>query len=185
MSFESVKDEVVAEIHALVAKLEALFHKAAPQSPAPASAPVEVAASQTVADPATNVAPHATNPTDGLFGKGATDPNYIDPRFPNGTQAPASTFDPKKTTLDVSDAGHLFEPSPDTTYTLTGPLAVSVMVDGEEVLSEKATVSLDEAEAAPVAGAGMGWAARVGEGQHTLRVVHNVTTGRVRVQVNP
>jgi hypothetical protein len=182
MSFESVKDEVVAEIHALVAKLEALFHKAAPvQSPAPASATVEVAASQTVADPASNVA----NPTDAMFGKGATDPNYIDPRFPNGIQAPASSFDPKKTTLDVSDAGHLFEPSPDTTYTLTGPLAVSVMVDSEEVLTEKATVSLDGAEAVPVAGAGMGWAARVGEGQHTLRVVHNVTTGRVRVQVNP
>jgi hypothetical protein len=46
MSFETVKDEVVAEIHALVAKLEALFHKAkaveaepavvAPASPAPA-----------------------------------------------------------------------------------------------------------------------------------------------------
>jgi hypothetical protein len=180
MSFESVKDEVVAEIHALVAKLEALFHKAAPvQSPAAASAPVEVAVA--VSDPATNVA----NPTDAMFGKGATDPNYIDPRFPNGTQAPASSFDPKKTTLDITDAGHLFEPSPDTTYTLTGPLAVSVMVDGEEVLSEKATVSLDGAEAVPVAGAGMGWAARVGEGQHTLRVVHNVTTGRVRVQVNP
>ena len=146
MSFESVKDEVVAEIHALVAKLEALFHKAAPvQSPAPASAPVEVAAAQAVLDPVTNVAPHATNPTDGLFGKGATDPNYVDPRFPNGT-APAanSSFDPNKTALTLDDHGKNLHvgPGPFTrTLSLPDGYAGEVRIEVEKI-ADKADDSL-------------------------------------------
>jgi hypothetical protein len=97
-------------------------------------------------------------------------------------QGSAPAFDPYKTVLDSSDIGGLFEPRFGmTTYTITGLLRVFLVIDGAEVLTEKASLSVDGGP--PQDATVNGTQARIGEGSHRVVVQHNVSTGRVRLQV--
>jgi hypothetical protein len=97
-------------------------------------------------------------------------------------QAVGPAFNARKTVLDASDVGGLFEPQAGTTsYTVTGPLKVFLVIDGTEVLTEKASLSVDGGPAKDATVNGT--IGEVPAGRHTVLVRHNVVAGRVRLEV--
>jgi hypothetical protein len=94
--------------------------------------------------------PVGVNPTVGSMGAGATDPNYVDPRFPNGVPSLVAdpSFDPYRTSINCpADYGKLFK-----THTGSRSLNVSaaqrcrfwLLQDGQETPGRFASWRVDD-----------------------------------------
>lgn len=170
MTLHDLFVELEADVAALFARFRCHPAVVAAVEPAAPAAPV---AEPPVA-PVQPVAPVEPPP------QVISDPAPVAPVAPAPSAGPV--FNPHKTVLDASDIGGLFEPAFGmTTYTITGPLRVFLVIDGTEVLTEKASLSVDGST--PQDATVNGTIAMVGEGAHKAVVQHNVTTGRVRLQV--
>jgi hypothetical protein len=177
MSLHDLIANLEAELAALFARFRSHPAVVAAAEPAPASpvAPVvEPSKPAPVAEPpVAPVAPPA---------QVISDPVIAPPVAPVAPAPVGPAFNPHKTTLDASDIGGLFEPGFGTTnYTITGPLRVFLVIDGQEVLTEKASMKID---GKPELFAGVNPTADdIGAGPHSVVVQNSVVTGRTRLQV--
>jgi hypothetical protein len=147
MTLHELETELKDKWDELLAHIHALFHK---EAPAPVEAPqavVDPVITPTVIIAPTVTPPVVANPTEASLGVGATDPNYIDPRFPNGVSGlTPDSFDPHKTNLDPSDFGKVFKAEPGTTtYTVNVPNGARAFLlrDGEFQADQMATFAID------------------------------------------